>query len=204
MALQTSKLDGVNIILSNIGQSPVVNLVSGNPIVEMAELTLDEISRTIQSEGWIFNIEYSYPLKLNTANEVLLPTNMLQCDLPVGCGISVQRRDGKLYNRTDHTYDFSSHADGSGNVAVDVTWVFDFEDIPEAIKNYVVIRAANVFAGRSVGSTEAVKFGQQEEVLARAGALEYETQQGDYNIFGDSQGLNTYISYRPRSTVYRY
>ena len=79
-----------------------------------------------------------------------------------------------------------------------------FEDIPEAIKNYVIIRAANVFAGRAVGSAEAVKFGQQEETLARAGALEYETQQGDYNIFGNSQGLNTYNSYRPRSTVYRY
>ena len=72
-------------------------------------------------------------------------------------------------------------------LTVDVTWVFDFEDIPEAIKNYITIRAANVFAGRAVGSAEAVKFGQQEEVLARAGALEYETQQGDYNIFGNTR-----------------
>ena len=204
MALQTNKLDAVNIILSNIGQSPVVNLTSGNPIVEMAEITLDEISRTVQAEGWIFNTEYSYPLRIDNNNEIALPNNMLQCDLPVGCGVSVQRREGKLYNRTDHTFDFSSQANADGEVAADVTWVFDFQDIPEAIKNYVVIRAANVFAGRSVGSTEAVKFGQQEEMLARAGALEYETQQGDYNIFGDSRGLNTYISYRPRSSVYRY
>lgn len=203
MALQSTKLDGVNIVLSNIGQSPVVNLTSGNPIVEMAEITLDEISRTVQAEGWIFNTEYSYPLVLDAANEIVLPDNMLQCDLPVGCGVSVQRRQGKLYNRTDHTYDFSAQA-VDNKVAVDVTWVFEFEDIPEAIKNYVIIRAANVFAGRAVGSAEAVKFGQQEETLARAGALEYETQQGDYNIFGNSQGLNTYNSYRPRSTVYRY
>ena len=148
MALQTTKLDGVNIILSNIGQSPVNNLTSGNPIVEMAELTLDEISRTIQAEGWIFNTEYSYPMKLDAASQLLLPLNMLQCDLPVGSGISVQRRDGKLYNRTDHTYDLSAQADSLNRVSVDVTWVFEFEDIPEAIKNYVVIRAANVFAGR--------------------------------------------------------
>ena len=202
MAL-TTKLDAVNIILSNIGQSPVVNLTSGNPIVEMAELTLDEISRTVQAEGWIFNTEFGYPLNLDNNNQVVLATNMLQCDLPVGCGISVQRRDGKLYNRTGHTFDFSDQA-RDGKFEADITWVFEFEDMPEAIKNYVVIRAANVFAGLAVGSSEAVKFGQQEEVLARAGALEYETQQGDYNIFGDSQGLNTYNSYRPRSTVYRY
>ena len=203
MALTTSKLDAVNIILSNIGQSPVVNLTSGNPIVEMAELTLNEISTTVQAEGWIFNTEYSYPLPLDQNNEAVFPENMLQCDLPVGSGISVQRRNGKLYNRTDHTFDFSQQG-VDGFLTVDVTWVFDFEDVPEAIKNYITIRAANVFAGRAVGSQEAVKFGQQEEVLARAGALEYETQQGDYNIFGNSQGVCTYNSYRPRSTVYRY
>lgn len=203
MTSHTTKLDAVNIILSNIGQSPVVNLISGNPIVEMAELTLDEISRTVQAEGWIFNTEFSYPLSLDQSNEVVIPGNVIQCDLPVGSGASVQRRNGKLYNRTDHTFDFSNYA-SSGSLAVDVIWLFDYEDLPEAIKNYINIRAANVFAGRSVGSAEAVKFGQQEEVLARAGALEYETQQGDYSIFGDSRGVCSYNSYRPSSTVYRY
>ena len=203
MTHTTNKLDAVNIILSNIGQSPVSNLTSGNPIVEMAELTLEEISRTVQAEGWVFNSEYGYPFKTNELNEVVLPDNILQCDLPVGSGCSTSRRQGKLYNRTEHTYDFSGYA-SDGTVKCDVVWIFDFDDLPEAIKNYVVIRAANVFAGRAVGSQEAVRFGQQEETLARAGALEYETQQGDYNIFGDKQGLNTYSSYRPRSTVYRY
>ena len=40
--------------------------------------------------------------------------------------------------------------------------------MPEAFREYATIRAANVFAGRSVGSQEAVAFGQREEVLARA------------------------------------
>ena len=197
MALTTTKLDAVNIILSNIGQSPVVNLTSGNPIVEMAELTLEEISRTVQAEGWIFNTEYGYPLGIDARGEIILPENMLQCDLPVGSNVSVQRRNGKLYNRTDHTYSFEQQAI-DGKVAVDVVWVFEYEDIPEAIKNYIVVRAANVFAGRAVGSAEAVKFGQQEEVLARAGALEYETQQGDYNMVAQNKdGYTTYQTYRP-------
>jgi hypothetical protein len=203
MALTTTKLDAVNTILSNIGQSPVVDLTSGNPIVEMAEITLDEISRTVQSEGWIFNTEYDYPFNMDANNEVAIPVNVLQCDLPVGSGCSTSRRDGKLYNRSEHTYDLSNYA-SDGVVKCDVVWIFEFMDLPEAIKNYIIIRAANVFAGRAVGSTEAVKFGQQEETLARAGAIEYETQQGDYSIFGDTRAINTYRSYRPRSTVYRY
>ena len=203
MASITTKLDAVNIVLSNIGQSPVINLISGNPIVEMAELVVDEISRTIQAEGWVFNTEYSYPFNLNEDGELILPTNVLQLDLPVLSPIFVQQRQGKLYDRTNHTYDLSPYA-SNGVLECDVTWLFDYEDIPEAIKNYLNIRAANVFAGRAVGSQEAVKFGQKEEVLARAGALDYETAQGDYSIFGDPQGLNMYRASRPRGAVYRF
>ena len=198
MATKTTKLDAVNIILSNIGQAPVVNLESGNPMVEMAELVLDEISRTVQGEGWVFNTEYSYPFTPNPDNEIELPENVLSFDLPVGADKFVQVRQGKLYDRTNHTYLFTDP------VELDVTWLFDYEDLPEAFKNYVNVRAANVYAGRSVGSAEAVRFGQQEEIMARSGAIEYDTQQGDYNIFGDSQGLNRYRSYRPNTTVYRY
>ena len=86
-------------------------------------------------------------------------------------------RGGKLYDRVAHSYTFS------GQQELDVTWLFDFEELPEAFKNYITIRAANVFAGRSVGSQEAVTFGQREETVARATLLEYDTQQGDYTIF---------------------
>ena len=37
-------------------------LNTGNPMVEMAELILDEVTNAIQSEGWIFNTEYGYPI----------------------------------------------------------------------------------------------------------------------------------------------
>lgn len=198
MATKTTKLDAVNIILSNIGQAPVVNLTSGNPMVETAELVLEEISRTVQSEGWVFNTETEYPFQLDPNNEIVIPDNVLSADLPALSDKSTQIRDNRLYDRTNHTYKFDR------DQALDVVWLFDFESLPEAFKNYVTIRAANVFAGRSVGSQEAIRFGQAEELQARSSALEYETQQGDYNVFGDSRGLNQYRSYRPNNTVFRY
>ena len=198
MASKTTKLDAVNIILSNIGQAPVVNLESGNPMVEMAELVLDEVSNTVQSEGWVFNTEYAYPFTPDSNKEIGVPDNVLSLDLPALCDKFVQIRQGKLYNRTDHTFEFTDAQ------SLDVVWLFDFVDLPEAFKNYITVRAANVYAGRSVGSAEAVRFGQQEEIMSRSSAIEYDTQQGDYNVFGDSQGLNRYQSYRPSSTVYRF
>ena len=71
MATKTTKLDSVNIILSNIGQAPVTALDTGNPLVETAELVLNEINRTVQAEGWVFNTEYCYPLLPNVDDEIV-------------------------------------------------------------------------------------------------------------------------------------
>ena len=195
---KSTKLDAVNIILSNIGQSPVTALDTGNPLVETAELVLNEINRTVQAEGWIFNTEYHYPLPVDQNGEIAIPDNILQIDLPPGSDKTVVQRKGKLYNRTDHTYEFD------GPLNLDIVWHEDFEDVPEAIKQYIIIRAANVFAGRSVGSGEAVRFGQQEEAQARASAMEYETQQGDYSFFSDSDNITTYRATRPLHALLRF
>lgn len=195
---KATKLQAVNTIISNIGQAPVTTLETGNPLVEMAEQILEEISRSVQSEGWVFNTEYGYPFTPDNNNNISIPENVLSIDTDPHSENQVVMRSGKLYNKYTHTYAFTKP------VNLDVVWLFDFEDLPEAIKNYVTIRAANVFAGRSVGSVEAVRFGEREEILARAAALEFDTQQGDYSYFADLSNRNTYIGYLPINTLYRY
>ena len=197
MASKTNKLIAVNRILSNIGQSPVTVLDSGNPLVETAEIVLDEINVSCQAEGWIFNTEYDYPFTPNTDGFIAIPDNVLALDSGVGSSNFLIIREGKLYDKAAHSFKFS------GTQYLDVVWLFDFTDVPEAIKDYITIRAANVFAGRSVGSTEAVSFGQKEEVLARATAMEYDTQQGDYNIFQNQNGYTTWPTYKTISPLYR-
>ena len=192
MAIKTTKLAAVNRILSNIGQSPVTVLDSGNPLVEMAELILDEVTSAIQSEGWIFNTEYSYPFLPDANGEITIPLDVLSLDsAPTANSFLVQRR-GRLYDKATHSYQFE------GKQELDVVWLVDFIDMPEAFREYATIRAANVFAGRSVGSQEAVAFGQREEVMARATCIEYDTQQGDYNMVAQNKdGYTTYQTYRP-------
>ena len=198
MATKTTKLDAVNIILSNIGQAPVTTLDEGNPLVETAELVLDEIMRTVQAEGWVFNTEYCYPLIPDINKEVQIPENMLSMDFSPYSDKNVVQRQGKLYNRTDHTYKFEDP------IELDIVWLEEFEDLPEAFVSYITIRAANVFAGRAVGSTEAVRFGQAEELQARSAAMEYDTQQGDYSMFSDENNLQRYRGFRPVQALYRF
>lgn len=198
MVKKTTKLAAVNQIISNIGQSPVTSLASGNPMVEMAELILDEISLAVQSEGWCFNNEYSYPFTPDPSGCINIPDNVLSLDSNGLQDEVLVIRNGKLYDKVAHSYKFDKER------ALDVVWLFEFEDIPEALKSYITIRAANVFAGRSVGSQEAVAFGQREELMARATALEYDTQQGDYNVLQNKDGYMTRPTYSPAQFHLRY
>ena len=192
MASKTTKLAAVNRILSNVGQSPVTVLDSGNPLVEMAELILDEVTSAIQSEGWVFNTEYGYPFIPNSSGEIAIPDDVLALDCKATADSFLVQRRGKLYDKAAHSYQFD------GKQELDVVWLVDFMDMPEAFREYATIRAANVFAGRSVGSQEAVSFGQREEVMARATCIEYDTQQGDYNMVAQNKdGYTTYQTYRP-------
>lgn len=196
---KASRLQAVNTIISNIGQSPVTSLESGNPLVEMAEQILDEVTRTVQAEGWSFNIERHYPFAPDPDGYITIPDNVLGLDTATYAEADVVIRDGRLYDKYNHTYIFSEAQE------LDVVWLFDFMDMPEVFKSYVTIRAANVFAGRSVASVEAVRFGEREEILARAAVMEHECQQADYSFFGDSVGRGYYnsLAYRPLNAVWR-
>ena len=200
MANKATRLAAVNTIISNIGQAPVTALDTGNPLVEMAEQILDEITRATLAEGWEVNTERNYSFTPNDAGNIVIPLNVLSINAPIGSRVQTVIRENKLYDRVNHTYKFD------GPQTLDVTWLFEFQELPEAFKNYITIRAANVFAGRSVGSQEAVTFGQREETVARATLMEYDTQQGGYSIFNDRNGGTVYNQYasRPVHILYRY
>ena len=195
---KATKLAAVNTIISNIGQAPVTTLESGNPLVEMAEQILDEISRSVQAEGWVFNTEYHYPFGRDGNKFIRIPTNVLALDTSKHHTKRATIRNNQLYDKVNHTFEWDD------DMELDVIWLFSFEELPEAFKNYITIRSANVFAGRSIGSTEAVKVGEREEIFARASALEHDTQQGDYTVFADKDNDQSYQSYLPFNAIRRY
>lgn len=196
---KATRLAAVNQIISNVGQSPLNKLDSGNPLAELAEGILDEITRAVQAEGWSFNTEYNYPVSPDAlTKEIGVTSSMLSIDTQPRDRIQVVIRGGKLYDKVNHTSTFTEP------IKADIVWLLEFDDMPEAFKNYVTTRAANVFAGRTVGSQEAVKFGEREELMARANCIEYESQQGDYTIFSDRSNNFTYSSFRPVDALGRY
>jgi hypothetical protein len=197
MAQKLNQLSAVNIVLSNIGQAPVTVVDNDNPMVVMAANVIDEVANSVQAEGWTFNTERAYPFVPQADNRIRVPSNVLQLDSVYYSQLETVIRGGFLYDKRSHSYEFKE------KVYLDVIWLVEFDDMPDAFKNYISMRAANLFAGRSVGSAEAVRFGEREEAQARAAMMEYETSQGDYNMLGTNDNQN-YITFRPSQALTRY
>jgi len=194
------ELPAVNQILQSCGQAPVTTLDQTNPDVAIAYQTLLEVSREVQAEGWSFNKEYFYELTPDNNNQILIPNNMLQVDLShtaSNMDKDVIRRSGKLYDKANHTYTFTE------KVECDITWLFDWVDLPVPIADFIVARAASIVSSRIVGDNNQYAILQQKEAFTRAMALEYECNQGDYTYFGHPGKTNTYNSYKPYNALFR-
>lgn len=198
----TTKLDAVNQMLAGIGQAPTVSLDQANPELAVAELTLDQVTREVLGEGWHFNTELNYPLTSDPSGLVFVPPNVLSLsDNKLSNRQEYQTviRDGKLYDKLAHTFQFPPNT----TIPCDVVWLFDFEDLPQPFQGYITQRATRLFAGRVQGSEEMVKYNSQDELILRNNCLAYDTQTSQANVFGVEDGRNFYISYTPFQTIAR-
>lgn len=199
-----TELQAINQILSSVGQAPVTTLERTNPDVAISYDTLNEVSRVVQSEGWTFNREYNYPFAPNEKGEIGYPPNVLQLDASTdpryysNDQYDTIRREGKLYDRRNHTFKFDK------TIFCDVKWYFDWEDLPIPIQDYIVGRAATVVSSRLIGDPEQYQILAQAEGYLRSNAMEYETQQGDYNFLQSPRMERNYIGYTPIKALQRY
>ena len=185
-------------------RAPVTTLDQTNPDVAIAYATLLQVTREVQAEGWTYNSEFHVVFTPDTNNEIPIANNILQLKLSKNSAnmqYDAVRRSGKLYDRIHHRYTWEDHPDG---VECDVVWEFDWIDLPEPIQNSIVARAAAIVSQRIVGDTAQYEMLQQQEAYARALAMEYETKQGQFTIFGHPYDkTNSYPAYQPFHALMR-
>ena len=203
----STELDAVNSILMSVGETPVNTLTVQSPEVAIAQKTLRQVCREIQAEGWSYNTENQYPIDLDTNNQCIIPNNVLQLDLNIfehGKDYDIVRRSDngimKVYDKKNHTFTFEN----CSKLYFDIIWMLDFEDLPQAFKDYITIRASRIASNRMINSQPSAKLLEADEAAARALAVEYEMKQSDHNIFSDfqyQQDANTV--YRPFKVLRR-
>ncbi|MAL84545.1 MAG: phage tail protein [Idiomarina sp.] len=179
MPTLTSKLEAVNSMLGHIGESPVNSISDTNalPISAATAISvLDEVSRSVQAEGWHFNTELKVTLSPAGDGTITLSDDILEVDT-TDTSIDIAQRGLSLFDRSNNTSVFSK------DLEVNLTRLLDFTSLPEAARRYITLRASRVFQGRIVGSRELEALIARDEYNARADLMDTEGNNSDRTIF---------------------
>ena len=181
MLSATTELEAINSMLSAIGEAPVNSLNSGLVDASLAQTILNEVSRSVQAQGWNFNTELDYPVAADTNGHVILPPEIIRADLaasvtpPVGSPQEYVQRGNKMYDKVNHTLNIGQ------SLQLDVVVLLDFEVLPEAARVYITTKASRIFQQRVVGSTALSDMHLGDENQALVNLQEAEGDTGDYN-----------------------
>lgn len=174
----TTELEAVNIMLSGIGETPVNSLEEVTADVSVASTILLEISKAVQLDGYQWNTEDNYPLTPDAKGQITLHPSIVRVAFREPDDRELTMRGRRVYDRINHTYFF----DTGTTIYVTVTLLLPFEELPEAARRYISIRALRVFQERVVGSSTLSQFQQVDEARARSLMLMEERKQDRPNM----------------------
>jgi hypothetical protein len=194
-----TELSAVNSILGSIGQAPVTSLDFTNPEISFIHNLLREVNVDVQNEGWSFNTEYHVTYSPDTNGYFVIPPNVIRFDVHDNQNIKttdVVKRNGRLYDKYNHTDVFTSDLD------LDVVTLYEFSDLPSVFQRYITYRAAGRAAAQLVANPQLVQLLGTQEAQARAACMEYECDQGDHTFMGWPNGTS-YNAYKPHHALRR-
>lgn len=172
----SNKLDAVNEILSTVGSSPVSSLEDDTNVdVLNAKRILESVSKEVQSRGYAFNTLTNVYLQPNAETDFVPYPHEY---------IGVYASNSKFVNRLGYFFDLSTGENvfPSGITLQEVTVEVPFEELPEAFRKYITVRASRAFQMRYLSSQELDNHLMNEELLAYSDVVDYDLNTGDYNI----------------------
>ena len=180
-------LDAVNILLGTINEHPIEDEADFEAILEarVARDTLYEVKRAVLSEQWDFNTDKNYIFPLDAISKnIPVPANVLDIS---GKNGDVIMRNWRLYSKSAQSHVFEDE------VACEVVWDMMFNSLSHPMRHYITIRAARVFAARSIGDDKAIQFNAVDEEDARLAARRSEGRTGSYNMLNSGYGIENKI-----------
>jgi hypothetical protein len=175
----TSRLEAVNSMLMSIGEAPINQLDGLTVDAAIAEATLDEVSRSVQSIGWHFNTEKEFPLTRTVDNKIPITSDIVRIDLLTYEYIDIDavQRNGFLYDRKNHTFFFDK------DLKAEVVRLLDWDDLPQPARNYIIVKATRMFQTRVVGSDTLAAQLSADELSSLVVLKEFDADTGDHTVF---------------------
>ena len=141
-----------------------------------------EIDNLIQAEGWHYNTEKGITLSpdgsgnITPASATTYPVLGFDSDKYEDHKHNIVLRGSLLYNVTKQTDVFTTKVKG------DLLLKIDWQELPPIFQRYIVIRSAKELAG-ILGKPEYMQPLAIEESRARMEAIQYDSENADYNMF---------------------
>lgn len=192
---RTTFLEAVNSVLQMLGEAPVNGLDGQFGLAQQAQDMLNDTSRRVQAEGWSFNMDYERLLmRDSTTNEISVGSNVsrVKVDPYNYPDIDVVQRGSRLYDRRAGSYEFEE------DLRADVTYMLDWEELPEYAHQYVMVKAGRSLQEAILGSADLSRINASAEAEARSLFLEEEATRGEHNVLrGNPNHTNVFMTYKP-------
>lgn len=208
----TTETEALNVMLSTIGEQPVADIDTATAAdVVMAKNILRQAAKDVLAEGWRFNTEFGYELAPTTTqpwtgsdgttatlNVFEVPANLITyrvtpCREQAGDRkVDVVARPGRTYDPTKIIfYDRAKNRDGLDSskhavLYIDPVWYFDFDKLPQTIRNLITVIASRRLAEDATNSEQLVGFTQQDELDARRQAKRDQGDQDAFNMLNEA------------------
>ena len=186
-----TELEAVNLLLETVGEQPCNSLLdTGITEIDMAVSLLKNTSRSLQMVGWSFNTDTKVQPTLNSANNVVLAANVLKASSSNPYK-NLTQRGNRLYDKDNHTYVFET------SPYLNLVYFLDFEEIPQAARNYITVMAAIDFKKKVLGSETLTSVDQSDVLLAKQLFLEAEDDSEQFNVFDSydtARPINRYVN----------
>ena len=189
-----TELEAVNSLLSAIGEAAVSSLETATTVeVTQAKNLLSNVNRETQQKGWHFNTEWDVSLTRDSNNKIPIGSSILSIYIEQKL-TTIRGIQGVMYiyDLDNNTFTWTENITN----AVTIT-LLDFQDTPQAVRQYVTTKAARIFQEEIIGQTSAENVNRQEEMESYADLLDDEAERAGYNVgYGTIDMINMTKSYR--------
>lgn len=176
-----TELDAINDMLAAVFEAPVNTLeVAGIEDVAIAKRYLSAKVREVLLKGIANNTERNVTLTPDGTGKIPLPANTLRVDAEETDGADVVQRGGYLYDRVNHTYQFTRA------VVCSMVYHLEWNDLPEHVKQPILTLAARRFQNRILGAADKGVYDEDDQIEAKALLNEADLDIEDANMNTDS------------------
>lgn len=187
----TSVLSAVNLLIGSLGET-AVSTIDPPPTsdVDDALLALNRADFQVQLKGWSWNKEKDLQTTLDASGRVVLPDQTLRVAAAYYTSravLDVVQRGAYLYDRDEHTYDFTA----KGAPKIDYITRLDWEYLPEAARQYIMYKACMEFHAQKQERSILLRVTDARVADALLTLEQYEDEVAQHSTLTNNAGVET-------------